>query len=313
MRHTPVLLTETLNLLRPTRGEHFIDATLGAGGHAQAILDRTAPDGTLLGLDRDPHALSQTTHELARFSARATFVHGSFDQLESIATKHGFASVDGILFDLGLSSMLVADPTRGFSFQSDGPLDMRFDPTEDTPTAADLVNTLSAAQLRSMLRTYGEEPHAERIANAIVQQRKKQKLSTTRHLLLTVLAGSRARGPRHHHPATRTFQALRIAVNRELEQLEAALPQAVALLAPGGRLAVVSFHSLEDRIVKQFFKRESKGCLCPPEFPVCTCGHRASIALLTTHALTPSREEQRQNPRSRSAKLRGITKRTPAL
>lgn len=307
MRHRPVLLPETLALLDPQPGETFLDATVGAAGHARAILGKLGPKGKLLGLERDQSALSITKKEFAA-DARTTFVHGSFEHLESIALTHGFAAVDGILFDLGLSSMELADAQRGFSFQVNGPLDMRFDQCHDTTTAADLVNRLSRAQLRSILVQYGEEPHAGRIASAIVSKRKKQKLSTTHHLLLAVLDAVRTTRGRIH-PATRTFQALRIAVNRELEALTAALPQALRLLAAGGRMAVISFHSLEDRIVKQYFRRESQGCVCPPEFPICVCGHTASIALLTKKIITPSPAEIADNPRSRSAKLRGVKKR----
>ncbi len=308
MRHTPVLLAETLALLDPQPGETFLDATVGAGGHAEAILEKLGPKGKLLGLDRDQSALSTTKKKFAA-DARVTLIHGSFERLEPIAQEHGFAPVDGIVFDLGLSSMELADAQRGFSFQVNGPLDMRFDQCHDTTTAADLVNRLSLAQLRSILFRYGEEPHAGRIASAIVRKRKKQKLSTTHHLLLAVLDAVRTT-PGRIHPATRTFQALRIAVNRELEALTAALPQAIRLLKPGGRLAVISFHSLEDRIVKQYFRRESHGCICPPEFPVCVCRHQASIVLLTKKTMTPSQAEIEDNPRSRSAKLRGIKKRT---
>lgn len=306
MRHTPVLLQETIALLAPQPGEIFLDATLGAGGHARTLLEQLGPTGKLLGLDRDNTALTTTKKELT--DRRLTTVHGSFEHLQKIADEQGFSEVDGILFDLGLSSMELADAQRGFSFQMNGPLDMRFDQCHDTTTAADLVNRLSLAQLRSILVRYGEETHAGRIASAIVLRRKKQTISTTHHLLLAVLDAVRTTRSRIH-PATRTFQALRIVVNRELEALAAALPQAVHLLKPGGRLAVISFHSLEDRIVKQYFRRESRGCICPPEFPICTCGHQASIALLTTKPITPSDAEIRANPRSRSAKLRGIKKR----
>lgn len=306
MRHTPVLVQETIALLAPQPGEIFIDATLGAGGHARALLEHLGPTGKLLGLDRDNTALTTTKKELT--DRRMTTVHGSFEHLQPIANGQGFSEVDGILFDLGLSSMELADAQRGFSFQVNGPLDMRFDQCHDTTTAADLVNRLSLAQLRSILVRYGEETHAGRIASAIVQRRKKQTISTTHHLLLAVLDAVRTTRSRIH-PATRTFQALRIAVNRELEALTAVLPQAVNLLKPGGRLVIISFHSLEDRIAKQYFRRESHGCVCPPEFPICTCGHQASIALLTTKPITPSADEIRANPRSRSAKLRGIKKR----
>ncbi len=308
MNHVPVLLPETLRLLDPQPGDTVIDATVGAGGHAAALLERIGPTGRLLGLDRDPAAPFLAARTLQRFAPQTTLVHASFENLQAAANEQGIDRAACILFDLGLSSMLLAEPDRGFSFQNDGPLDMRFDPCHDRQTAADLLNSATFKKLRSILITYGEEPHATAIARAIVAARQKQKLSTTHHLFLAVRDAVRTHRGRID-PATRTFQAIRIAVNRELDVLSAALPQALALLAPGGRLAVISFHSLEDRIVKQFFKRETRGCLCPPEFPVCICGHAATVSILTPKPVTPSPDERLNNPRSRSAKLRSILKR----
>lgn len=308
--HQPVLRAEVLALLDPQPHETAIDATVGAGGHALALLTRTAPDGRLLALDRDPAALAIARRTLRAEGSRVTFVHAPFSALAAAAHEHGFGPVDLMLFDLGLSSMQLNDPRRGFSFQVQGPLDMRMDPCHQRETAADLVNQLPFPKLRSILLKYGEEPHAGSIAHAIVAERQKQKVSTTHHLL-AVLDQVRTIRRRWHHPATLTFQALRLAVNRELEELQSALPQALGLLKPGGRLAVIAFHSLEDRLVKEFFRAEARGCRCPPELPVCTCGHRPVVSLLTRRAIRPSADEVSTNPRSRSAKLRAIRKRIP--
>jgi 16S rRNA (cytosine1402-N4)-methyltransferase len=304
MAHIPVLPDEVIDGLQAERGGRFIDATVGGGGHASAILDASAPDGVLLGLDRDPAALDVASDRLARFGDRAQLVHASFARLKEVVQAHGFAGersrVDGILFDLGLSSLQLADAQRGFSFMADGPLDMRFDPTSGDPTAADLVNTLSEEELADILYHYGEERQSRRIAGAIVEARP---LHTTGELVEVVeQAVGRRRG--RLHPATLTFQALRIAVNEELKALRAALSQAVELLAPGGRLAVIAFHSLEDRIVKRFMRRESKDCVCPPELPICTCDHQATLDVITRKPIRPTEEEVAANPRSRSARLR---------
>jgi 16S rRNA (cytosine1402-N4)-methyltransferase len=258
----------------------------------------SAPEGKLLAMDADPMAVALAGEQLAEFGGRVTLVQGNFADLEEIALEHGFCPVDGILLDLGLSSMQLEAAGRGFSFQLDGPLDMRFDPSQTT-TAADLVNDLSTEELASILSRYGEEPQARRIARAIVAERP---INTTRDLAALV---ERAVGRRRKlHPATRTFQALRMVVNEEMDRLAAALPQALKLLSSGGRLAIISFHSLEDRLVKQFFRREARDCLCPPEVPVCVCGHRATLGIWTKKPIVPSAEEVAANPRSRSAKLR---------
>ncbi len=278
-----------------------MDATVGGAGHALAILEASAPTGRLLGLDRDPEAVARARARLAPFGTRVNVVHASYARLEEVVREAGFYPVDGLLFDLGFSSWQIGDPARGFSFRRDGPLDMRFDPTdEDAPTAAQLVNTLTEEELTALLRHYGEEPRARQIARAIVAARP---LRTTGQLA-QVVAGCVGQRHRHIHPATRTFQALRIAVNRELELLEAALPQAITLLRPGGRLAVITFHSLEDRIVKRFFKQEARGCICPPDAPICTCGRTPTLRIITRKPITPSTAEREANPRSRSAKLR---------
>lgn len=279
-------------------GGRYIDGTVGGGGHARRILVASAPDGELLGLDADPMAVALAGEQLSEFAGRVTVVQGDFADLEEIAVEHGFCPVEGILLDLGLSSLQLEAAGRGFSFQLDGPLDMRFDSSRTT-TAADLVNDLSLEELASILFRYGEEPQARRIARAIVAERP---INTTGELAALVSASVGRR--RRIHPATQTFQALRIAVNEELECLAEVLPQALRLLGPGGRLAIISFHSLEDRLVKQFFRREARNCLCPPEIPVCVCDHRATLGIVTKKPIRPSAEEVAANPRSRSAKLR---------
>jgi 16S rRNA (cytosine1402-N4)-methyltransferase len=302
--HTPVLLVAVLDGLAPGPGGLYIDGTIGAGGHAEAILQAAGSDGRLLGFDRDPAALALARARLAPFGERVTLAHDSYEAMGRLAPRHGFAQVDGILLDLGLSSMQLDDPTRGFAFRHDGPLDMRFDPTAEIPTAADLANTLSEDELAWLLRDYGEERRARRIARAVVASRPFH----TTAALAAVIEQAAPRGPRRLradiHPATRTFQALRIAVNDELGALERVLPLAVELLKPGGRLVVISFHSLEDRIVKTFMRRESSDCICPPEQPICTCDHHATLRLMARKPIMPDDEEVEANPRARSARLR---------
>ncbi len=297
--HIPVLFQEILTALAPQPGGCFIDATVGGGGHAAGLLEASAPAGRLLGLDRDPAALAAAAERLSTYGERVRLVLASFAGLATVARAEGFVPAAGVLLDLGLSSLQLADPARGFSFQADGPLDMRFDPAQKL-TAADLVNDLPLDDLADLLYQYGEERESHRVARAIVRARP---IRTTR-ALAEVVAAALGGGRSRIHPATRTFQALRIAVNDELAQIEAALPQAVEVLAPGGRLAVITFHSLEDRLVKNFMRRESRDCICPPGLPACTCGHRASLRLLTRKPVTPSAREVQANPRSRSAKLR---------
>lgn len=304
--HRPVLYNEIIHALQPHSGGLYVDGTLGAGGHAWGILQASAPDGRLLGLDVDPQALELARQRLSSLGERAHLVRASYTTLAEQLVARGWQAVDGIVLDLGISSMQVDTPERGFSFQVDARLDMRFDP--DNPlTAAHLVNQLSEADLADILYRYGEERRARQVAHAIVQARP---LSTTRQLVDVVAKATRS-GREGMHPATRTFQALRIAVNHELEGLEAVLPQAVAALRPGGRLAVISFHSLEDRIVKHTFRRESRDCICPPRQPVCTCGHHATLREITRRPLQPQDAEVGENPRSRSARLRVAEKLPP--
>jgi 16S rRNA (cytosine1402-N4)-methyltransferase len=296
--HTPVLLDEVLEGLEIRPGGRYIDCTVGTGGHARAILERSDPDGELLGIDLDLAAIMVAERQLSSFGKRVTLVHDSFAQLSAIASAEGFMPADGILLDLGLSSLQLESAERGFSFQKDGPLDMRMDRDGDI-TAAHLVNELDGAELAEIIAKHGEEVKARAIARAIVRSRP---LGTTLELANVV---ARAVGrSRRLHPATKTFQALRIAVNEELEALSTVLPPIPAILAKGGRMAIISFHSLEDRLVKDFMVRESRDCLCPPEIVVCTCGHKRTLQILTKKPVRPSANEVAQNPRSRSAKLR---------
>jgi 16S rRNA (cytosine1402-N4)-methyltransferase len=296
--HLSVLYDEVLTWLRPRSGGRYIDATLGAGGHAKGILIASHPDGWLLGLDADPDALSFASKVLVSYDDRIVLHSANFRQIGEFARALGFDGVDGILMDLGLSSRQLDDADRGFSFNSDGPLDMRMN-QDRGQSAAELVNTLSEADLADLFWRYGEERQARRIARAVVAERP---LTTTRQLagLVAKVVGRRQR----IHPATRTFQALRIAVNEELDALKEALPQARDLLGPGGRLAIIAFHSLEDRLVKQFYRQEAKDCICPPQLPVCACQHQATLRVLTSKPVRPTADEIARNPRSRSARLR---------
>ena len=310
--HLPVLYQEIIEALRPVSGGFYVDCTVGAGGHAKGILTASSPDGLLLGFDLDPNAIGLAKHTLSEFGNRVILIQDSYTNLEDRVEELGWGLVDGIVLDLGASSMQFDMPERGFSFLFDAPLDMRFDPSQET-TAADLVNELSLEELASVLYSYGEEKHAKRIAQEIVKSRP---ITTTGELAEVVVRATKASRKRKMkkgykreiHPATRTFQALRIAVNNELRSLQDVLPQAVNVLKPGGRLAVISFHSLEDRIVKQFSRRESKDCICPPEQLICTCDHKASIKVINRKPIRPSIEEVRKNVRSRSAKLRIVEK-----
>ncbi len=303
--HLPVLYQEIIHALRPRAGGFYVDCTLGAGGHAAGILQASSPDGRLLGLDVDPAALALAERRLAGFGPRVAIRRASYRTLSEQLETLDWPLVDGILLDLGASSMQFDAPERGFSFQQEAPLDMRFDPRQPV-SAANLVNELPEAELADIIYRYGEERKSRQVARAIVKARP---LHTTRQLAevvsRAVSVGRKTRtGQGHIHPATRTFQALRIAVNAELDALEAVLPQAVAALAPGGRLAVIAFHSLEDRIVKNYFRQESRDCLCPPRQPVCTCGHHAVIRQVIRQPIRPEMAEIEHNPRARSARLR---------
>jgi len=297
--HVPVLIKETIEALAVRPGGRYIDCTLGGGGHAAAILDRSSPGGKLLGIDADPEAIEIARTRLEAYSNSVLLINENFVNLQAICIKYDFFPVHGILFDLGLSSLQLDSNVRGFSFQLDGPLDMRLNPSQEI-TAADIVNTSTEAELAHLIRTYGEEAHSRRIARHIVKERP---IKTTLQLARTIERAVRGRRGRIH-PATRTFQALRIAVNQELKHLEAVLKQAIDLLGFEGRLVVISYHSLEDRMVKQSMRQESMGCICPPGTPTCICEHTPSLRLVRKRVITPSPTEVQLNPRSRSAKLR---------
>jgi 16S rRNA (cytosine1402-N4)-methyltransferase len=302
-QHLPVLYEQALALLDPRPGERYIDCTVGGGGHAEGVLARSSPDGQLLGLDADPAALARVQARLVPFGDRVRLCHANFRELGRCAGEAGWDSADGILFDLGLSSDTLEVSGRGFSFRRDEPLDMRFDPMAGEPATALLADS-TEAELRDVLRRYGEEPAAGRLARALVRARSRAPLRTTGDLVAvveSVLGPPRGRA----HPATRTFQALRIAVNDELGALQQALAEAVTLLGSGGRLVVVAFHSLEDRIVKQFLRAESSlECRCPPGLPVCVCARAPRLRLIARKPLVPAAAELARNPRARSAKLR---------
>ncbi len=299
--HVPVLLREVVALLRPERGGTYVDATLGLGGHAEALLS-ASPRVRVVGIDVDPEALAVARVRLARFGDRLVPVEGRYEDVAAHLDRLGIARADGVLADLGVSSLQLDRAERGFSFMKDGPLDMRM--SKAGPSAADLVNGLSREELSRVFREYGEERMAGRIAREIVETRTTAPVTTTGELRRLVLRAVGPRRERHKDPATRVFQALRIATNRELIDLERFLDDAVARLALGARVAVLSYHSLEDRIVKRVFARHTAGCTCPPSFPVCVCPRRRVMALVTKKPVRPSLPEIAQNPRARSARLR---------
>jgi 16S rRNA (cytosine1402-N4)-methyltransferase len=301
--HLPVLLAETIDALQPHSGGVYLDGTVGAGGHAEAILRASDPSGRLIGFDQDEQALIVARQRLAGFGERVALFHANFDQMKQVTLAQAIPLADGILLDIGVSSMQLDQAERGFSFREDAPLDMRMNQTAGQ-TAADLVNELGQDELANLIYQYGEERLSRRIARAIVQARP---IERTQQLAEVIARATPGGGRRQKiHPATRTFQALRIAVNDELGALERVLPQALKLLKPGGRLAIITFHSLEDRLVKQFFRRESQDCICPPEQLICTCDHQASIKLITKRPITATTTEIDVNPRARSAKLRVV-------
>lgn len=304
MSHVPVMLEQVVEVLKPAPGQVVVDCTVGGGGHAAAILPRLLPGGRLIGIDQDPRTLQTARERLAPFGEAVTLVHGNFRDLTAILGRVGVDRVHGVLFDLGVSSFQLDEPERGFTYRADAPLDMRMDPGSPL-TAADLVNTLPKAELARLIREYGEERWAGKIAAAIVRARERKPFSTTGELVEVIKAAipapARRRGP---HPARRTFQALRIAVNGELDALRTGLLAAIEALLPGGRVAVISFHSLEDRIVKRTFADLSAGCRCPPDLPECRCGQQAVLRVLTRKPLVPTSQEVAANPRARSARLR---------
>ena len=296
--HIPVMMREVLEALDVQQGGRYVDCTLGGAGHAEAILDRAAPGGTLLGIDADAAAIERGHERLARFGDSVRLVQGNFSDVGDIAMQMEFAPVNGVLMDLGLSSFQLAEE-RGFSFHDDAPLDMRF--SSEGLRASEIVNEWGEAELADLIFKYGEDPASRRIARRIVASRP---IGTAVELAKAVEQAVGRRANLKSHPATRTFQALRIAVNQELASLATALPQAYGLLGFGSRLAVLSYHSLEDRIVKEYIARESRDCICAPGLPVCQCGHKATLRRITKGALKPTLAEVAANPRARSARLR---------
>ena len=314
--HIPVLPQEVLETLQPEAGKLYVDATVGGGGHAKAILQKIPQAGaalSLIGIDQDTQALQRATEVLAPFAPQFQLIQGNFANITQLLVAQGIDQVTGgILADIGVSSFQLGDGERGFSFLKPGPLDMRMDPTQPL-TAERIVNEWPEGELIRIFSEYGEERFSKTIAREIVQQRKQARLTDT-ETLAHLVAGIHQRilkgsaGKSKIHPATQVFQALRIAVNDELGSLSRFLEQLPALLAPGARVAVISFHSLEDRIVKRFFQQEAQGCICPPRFPVCQCGHQPTLKVLTPRPVTATEQEVKENPRARSAKLRAATR-----
>ncbi|HNX11078.1 MAG TPA: 16S rRNA (cytosine(1402)-N(4))-methyltransferase RsmH [bacterium] len=305
--HLPVMLAEVIKYLRPRQGEIFIDGTLGGGGYTEALAQAVGKSGQVLAIDLDPQAISRERERIEQNDwPQIVLAEGNFKNLDSLAAEYlgKDVKVNGIVLDLGLSSNQLADPNRGFSFQDSRPLDMAFGP-QSLRSTAKMINNSTLNELIHIFRVYGEERRAGAIAQAIVKKRAEEKITTTDQLVQIILSVSPRNPKSKIHPATQVFQALRMATNGELDNLETALRAALNVLAPGGRLVIVSFHSLEDRIVKDFFKEASRDCVCPPNFPVCRCNHRAKLKIITKKVLIPTAAEIKQNPRSRSAKLRG--------
>jgi len=306
--HRPIMVEEVLQGLNPAAAGVFVDCTVGGGGHSFALLASTGPEVHLVGLDQDAEALAAAEARLSTFAGRYQLVRSNFQELPRVLSDLGLAAVDGFLFDLGVSSYQLDNPDRGFSYMHDAPLDMRMDASGPV-TAGDLVNSLSEQELTAIISRYGEERWAARIAAYIVKFRVNSAIATTGELVeiikKAIPAAARREGP---HPAKRTFQALRIAVNNELDILAGAFRAAVERLKPGGRLCVITFHSLEDRIAKETFKGLVQPCTCPPQFPVCVCGRLPQLKLVTRRPIIPSEQELKENPRARSAKLRVVEK-----
>jgi len=300
---------EVLELLNPQPGGIYLDGTLGGGGHARLVLEATGPDGQLIGLDRDPEALAAAGKMLEPYGKRVILEQANFSEMQDVLTRHGITGVDGILLDLGVSSRQLDAPERGFSFRDDGPLDMRMGPDAEM-TAAEVVNSFKPEELRNIFREFGEERFAGRIANRIAERRQEEPFSTTADLAYVVKGAI----PFKHgakqkiHPATRVFQALRIFVNDELGHLAKTLEGALQVLNPDARFVVISFHSLEDRLVKRAFRQAAKGCICPPRMPMCICGQTSQAEIVTRKGVRPTAEEVARNPRARSAIVRAISR-----
>lgn len=312
-RHIPVLLTECLEYLNLQTHYTFVDATLGGAGHSLEVAKRIGSDSRLIGVDQDPVARAAATERLMalpdEIRPKIDVLAGNFGDLDSLLLEACVPSIDGILFDLGVSSVQIDTPSRGFSFKEDAPLDMRMDPSKHTLNAAEIINTYNAADLTRIIRQYSDEKWASRIADFIVKSREEVSITTSGQLVEIIKAAIPASARRANgHPAKRTFQALRIEVNSELDVLRRGLEAAIRWLAPGGRIVVISYHSLEDRIVKDIFKQYSQGCTCPPDLPVCVCGNKPVLKVVTKKPILPTAEEIERNPRSRSAKLRVATR-----
>jgi len=297
--HEPVMLEECLDALQIQLGGRYVDCTVGGGGHAAAILEESSPGGQLLGIDADPGAIKVAGARLKAYGKDVILVNENFKYLENICNRYGFVPVNGVLFDLGMSSLQLDDAGRGFSFRQDSPLDMRFS-DKQVLTAADIVNTYPESELAQILHKYGEERRSRQIARRIVERRPFGTTLELAGVVAKAVGGARGR----IHPATRTFQALRIAVNQELENIELVLEQALNILGSGGRIVVISFHSLEDRLVKNFLRRESQWCICPPGIPACVCEHTPRLRMTSSKVIKPSHAEVLANPRSRSARMR---------
>ncbi|MGZ8477079.1 MAG: 16S rRNA (cytosine(1402)-N(4))-methyltransferase RsmH [Candidatus Binatia bacterium] len=302
--HVSILVREVMDFLQPAPGRRYVDGTLGGGGHSEAILTASSPDGQVVGLDRDDEAIAAASERLKRFGARLTARQASFADAREVLTEIGWDKVDGVILDLGVSSRQIDAAERGFSFRLGGRLDMRMDRRQSLD-ACRLVNTATVDELMRVFRAYGEEPQARRIAEKIAAERKLRPIESTAELARLV-EGVKGGRRRDHHPATQVFQALRIAVNQELDQLEHFLDDGFALLRPNRRMVIISFHSLEDRLVKNAFRKWSRACLCPPRALVCQCGWSQKVKLLTKRPLVPGDAETAANPRARSAKLRAV-------
>jgi len=304
--HKPIMLEECIEFLKVRQDGVYLDGTLGGGGHSSEIVKRLGPNGVLIGIDQDKNAIEAAKNRLFSINSKANIIikHTNFENIREVLEKQKIGSVDGVLLDLGVSSHQLDEEERGFSYQHDAPLDMRMNQDSDFD-AQTLVNTWSKDEIARVICEYGEERWAARIAEFIVRSREVQKITTTGQLVdiikSAIPAAARREGP---HPAKRTFQALRIAVNRELEVLEKLLDTVTDLLSSGGRLVIISFHSLEDRIVKNAFQKQSQGCVCPRDFPKCVCGFEPKLKIITRKPITPSEKEIDENPRARSAKLR---------
>ncbi len=305
--HRPIMPDEVLRFLNPLPGKVFLDGTLGGGGHARLILEKSWPDGFLIGIDRDPEALKRAAQELSRYNSRFFLFHGNFSEMDQALAAAGVEKLDGILLDLGVSSHQLDKGERGFSFSREAPLDMRMDRESGGMTAAEAVNQLEQEELERIFREFGEERWARRISRQIERRRREAPLETTQELAELVRnAVPGGHNPSRIHPATRVFQALRIYVNQELEHLRKGLEKGIDCLKPNGRLVVLTFHSLETRIVKEIFQAQAKGCTCPPKLPVCVCGRKPRVELLTRKGVKAGPEEVNQNPRARSAFLRAV-------